>query len=160
MRRALVLIMALTLLVCAACARADAASDAAGSDYFGYALESMSGSLSAAWAACTEAFLGSLERVRDDSVLREGWDALGARLSAVGDSLRAGALELQARLGGHAVEWSDALSDWLAEHGPALETAAERSGQLLADALNSADAALNGAGDALRSALDGLQVGE
>ncbi len=98
--------------------------------------------------------------MRDDSVLREGWDALRLQLNAAGDSLYAGLLELRAQLDERAAEWSGALSDWLAEHGPELETAADQAGQSLAEALNAADAALDSAGGALRAALDGLHVGQ
>ena len=146
MRRALALIMALTLLVGTACARAEAESDLSTRGYGEYAVEYAGESLSAAWTACADAFRDSLERVRDDSVLREGWDAL--------------LLELRAQLDERAAEWSGALSDWLAEHGPELETAAGQAGQSLAEALNAADAALDSAGGALRAALDGLHVGQ
>mgnify|MGYP000013278053 CR=1 FL=1 len=160
MRRALVLIMALTLLVGTACARAEAESDLSTRGYGEYAVEYAGESLSAAWTACADAFRDSLERVRDDSVLREGWDALRLQLNAAGDSLYAGLLELRAQLDERAAEWSGALSDWLAEHGPELETAADQAGQSLAEALNAADAALDSAGGALRAALDGLHVGQ
>ena len=160
MRRALVLIMALTLLVGTACARAEAESDLSTRGYGEYAVEYAGESLSAAWTACADAFRDSLERVRDDSVLREGWDALRLQLNAAGDSLYAGLLELRAQLDERAAEWSGALSDWLAEHGPELETAAGQAGQSLAEALNAADAALDSAGEALRAALDGLHVGQ
>lgn len=160
MRRALVLIMALTLLVGTACARAEAESDMSTRGYGEYAVEYAGESLSAAWTACADAFRDSLERVRDDSVLREGWDALRLQLNAAGDSLYAGLLELRAQLDERAAEWSGALSDWLAEHGPELETAAGQAGQSLAEALNAADAALDSAGGALRAALDGLHVGQ
>lgn len=160
MRRALVLIMALTLLVGTACARAEAESDMSTRGYGEYAVEYAGESLSAAWTACADAFRDSLERVRDDSVLREGWDALRLQLNAAGDSLYAGLLELRAQLDERAAEWSGALSDWLAEHGPELETAADQAGQSLAEALNAADAALDSAGGALRAALDGLHVGQ
>lgn len=167
MRRALVLIMALTLLVGTACARAEAESDLSTRGYGEYAVEYAGESLSAAWTACADAFRDSLERVRDDSVLREGWDALREgwdalrlQLNAAGDSLYAGLLELRAQLDERAAEWSGALSDWLAEHGPELETAADQAGQSLAEALNAADAALDSAGGALRAALDGLHVGQ
>ena len=160
MRWALVLIMALTLLVDTACARAEAESDLSTRGYGEYAVEYAGESLSAAWTACADAFRDSLERVRDDSVLREGWDALRLQLNAAGDSLYAGLLELRAQLDERAAEWSGALSDWLAEHGPELETAAGQAGQSLAEALNAADAALDSAGGALRAALDGLHVGQ
>ena len=160
MRWALVLIMALTLLVDTACARAEAESDLSTRGYGEYAVEYAGESLSAAWTACADAFRDSLERVRDDSVLREGWDALRLQLNAAGDSLYAGLLELRAQLDERAAEWSGALSDWLAEHGPELETAADQAGQSLAEALNAADAALDSAGGALRAALDGLHVGQ
>lgn len=160
MRWALVLIMALTLLVGTACARAEAESDLSTRGYGEYAVEYAGESLSAAWTACADAFRDSLERVRDDSVLREGWDALRLQLNAAGDSLYAGLLELRAQLDERAAEWSGALSDWLAEHGPELETAAGQAGQSLAEALNAADAALDSAGGALRAALDGLHVGQ
>ncbi len=160
MRRALVLIMALTLLAGTACARAEAESDLSTRGYGEYAVEYAGESLSAAWTACADAFRDSLERVRDDSVLREGWDALRLQLNAAGDSLYAGLLELRAQLDERAAEWSGALSDWLAEHGPELETAADQAGQSLAEALNAADAALDSAGGALRAALDGLHVGQ
>lgn len=160
MRRALVLIMALTLLAGTACARAEAESDLSTRGYGEYAVEYAGESLSAAWTACADAFRDSLERVRDDSVLREGWDALRLQLNAAGDSLYAGLLELRAQLDERAAEWSGALSDWLAEHGPELETAAGQAGQSLAEALNAADAALDSAGGALRAALDGLHVGQ
>lgn len=160
MRRALVLIMALTLLVGTACARAEAESDLSTRGYGEYAVEYAGESLSAAWTACADAFRDSLERVRDDSVLRESWDALRLQLNAAGDSLYAGLLELRAQLDERAAEWSGALSDWLAEHGPELETAADQAGQSLAEALNAADAALDSAGGALRAALDGLHVGQ
>lgn len=160
MRRALALIMALTLLVGTACARAEAESDLSTRGYGEYAVEYAGESLSAAWTACADAFRDSLERVRDDSVLREGWDALRLQLNAAGDSLYAGLLELRAQLDERAAEWSGALSDWLAEHGPELETAADQAGQSLAEALNAADAALDSAGGALRAALDGLHVGQ
>ena len=160
MRRALVLIMALTLLVGTACARAEAESDLSTRGYGEYAVEYAGESLSAAWTTCADAFRDSLERVRDDSVLREGWDALRLQLNAAGDSLYAGLLELHAQLDERAAEWSGALSDWLAEHGPELETAAGQAGQSLAEALNAADAALDSAGGALRAALDGLHVGQ
>lgn len=160
MRRALVLIMALTLLVGTACALAEAESDLSTRGYGEYAVEYAGESLSAAWTACADAFRDSLERVRDDSVLREGWDALRLQLNAAGDSLYAGLLELCAQLDERAAEWSGALSDWLAEHGPELETAADQAGQSLAEALNAADAALDSAGGALRAALDGLHVGQ
>ncbi len=160
MRRALALIMALTLLVGTACARAEAESDLSTRGYGEYAVEYAGESLSAAWTACADAFRDSLERVRDDSVLREGWDALRLQLNAAGDSLYAGLLELRAQLNERAAEWSGALSDWLAEHGPELETAAGQAGQSLAEALNAADAALDSAGGALRAALDGLHVGQ
>ena len=160
MRRALVLIMALTLLVGTACARAEAESDLSTRGYGEYAVEYAGESLSAAWTACADAFRDSLERVRDDSVLREGWDALRLQLNAAGDSLYAGLLELRAQLDERAAEWSGALSDWLAEHGPELQTAAGQAGQSLAEALNAADAALDSAGGALRAALDGLHVGQ
>ena len=145
MRRALALIMALTLLVGTACARAEAESDLSTRGYGEYAVEYAGESLSAAWTACADAFRDSLERVRDDSVLREGWDALRLQLNAAGDSLYAGLLELRAQLDERAAEWSGALSDWLAEHGPELETAADQAGQSLAEALNAADAALDSA---------------
>lgn len=160
MRWALVLIMALTLLAGTACARAEAESDLSTRGYGEYAVEYAGESLSAAWTACADAFRDSLERVRDDSVLREGWDALRLQLNAAGDSLYAGLLELRAQLDERAAEWSGALSDWLAEHGPELETAAGQAGQSLAEALNAADAALDSAGGALRAALDGLHVGQ
>ena len=160
MRRALALIMALTLLVGTACARAEAESDLSTRGYGEYAVEYAGESLSAAWTACADAFRDSLERVRDDSVLREGWDALRLQLNAAGDSLYAGLLELRAQLDERAAEWSGALSDWLAEHGPELETAAGQAGQSLAEALNAADAALDSAGGALRAALDGRHVGQ
>ena len=160
MRRALALIMALTLLVGTACARAEAESDLSTRGYGEYAVEYAGESLSAAWTACADAFRDSLERVRDDSVLRESWDALRLQLNAAGDSLYAGLLELRAQLDERAAEWSGALSDWLAEHGPELETAADQAGQSLAEALNAADAALDSAGGALRAALDGLHVGQ
>ena len=121
MRRALVLIMALTLLVGTACARAEAESDLSTRGYGEYAVEYAGESLSAAWTACADAFRDSLEQVRDDSVLREGWDALRLQLNAAGDSLYAGLLELRAQLDERAAEWSGALSDWLAEHGPELQ---------------------------------------
>ena len=160
MRWALVLIMALTLLAGTACARAEAESDLSTRGYGEYAVEYAGESLSAAWTACADAFRDSLERVRDDSVLRESWDALRLQLNAAGDSLYAGLLELRAQLDERAAEWSGALSDWLAEHGPELETAADQAGQSLAEALNAADAALDSAGGALRAALDGLHVGQ
>ena len=160
MRRALVLIMALTLLAGTVCARAEAESDLSTRGYGEYAVEYAGESLSAAWTACADAFRDSLERVRDDSVLREGWDALRLQLNAAGDSLYAGLLELRAQLDERAAEWSGALSDWLAEHGPELETAADQAGQSLAEALKAADAALDSAGGALRAALDGLHVGQ
>lgn len=160
MRRALVLIMALTLLVGTACARAETESDMSTRGYGEYAVEYAGESLSAAWTACADAFRDSLERVRDDSVLRDSWDALRQQLNAAGDSLYAGLLELRAQLDERAAEWSGALSDWLAEHGPELETAASQAGQSLAEALNAADAALDSAGGALRAALDGLHVGQ
>lgn len=160
MRWALVLIMALTLLAGTACARAEAESDLSTRGYGEYAVEYAGESLSAAWTACADAFRDSLERVRDDSVLRESWDALRLQLNAAGDSLYAGLLELRAQLDERAAEWSGALSDWLAEHGPELETAAGQAGQSLAEALNAADAALDSAGGALRAALDGLHVGQ
>lgn len=160
MRRALALIMALTLLVGTACARAEAESDMSTRGYGEYAVEYAGESLSAAWTACADAFRDSLERVRDDSVLRDSWDALRQQLNAAGDSLYAGLLELRAQLDERAAEWSGALSDWLAEHGPELETAAGQAGQSLAEALNAADAVLDSAGGALRAALDGLHVGQ
>lgn len=154
MKRALVLMM-LMLMFGTACARAGAASELPAHD----GIECVGGSLGAVWSACADAFMSSVERVRDESVLREGWDALWTRVDDVSDSVHEGLRELRARLDVRAQEWGDALGNWLAERGPQFEAAAGWAGESLGEALNAADAALDSAGKALKAALEGAQSG-